>query len=91
MASTFRKITLRRTPCDGPCPVYELTILGTGEVTYLGEAHVAKAGAHSWRISGRRLERLAEAFERARYSRLEDRYTSREFTDAPGCLTSVEY
>jgi hypothetical protein len=91
MASTFRKITLRRTPCDGPCPVYELTILGTGEVTYLGEAHVAKAGAHSWRISGRRLERLAEAFERARYSCLEDRYTSREFTDAPGCLTSVEY
>jgi hypothetical protein len=91
MASTFRKITLRRTPCYGPCPVYELTILGTGEVTYLGEAHVAKAGAHSWRISGRRLERLAEAFERARYSRLEDRYTSREFTDAPGCLTSVEY
>jgi hypothetical protein len=91
MASTFRKITLRRTPCYGPCPVYELTILGTGEVTYLGEAHVAKAGAHSWRISGRRLERVAEAFERARYSRLEDRYTSREFTDAPGCLTSVEY
>ena len=91
MASTFRKITLRRTPCYGPCPVYELTILGTGEVTYLGEAHVAKAGAHSWRISGRRLERLAEAFERARYSRLEDRYTSREFTDASGCLTSVEY
>jgi hypothetical protein len=91
MASTFRKITLRRTPCYGPCPVYELTILGTGEVTYLGEAHVARAGAHNWTISGRRLERLAEAFERARYSRLEDRYVSREFTDAPGCLTSIEY
>ena len=91
MASTFRKITLRRTPCYGPCPVYELTILGTGEVTYLGEAHVARAGVHSWRISGRRLERLAEAFERARYSRLEDHYTSREFTDAPGCLTSIQY
>src|SRR5918997_5897033 len=91
MASTFRKITLRRTPCYGPCPVYELAILGTGEVTYLGEAHVARAGVHSWRISRRRLERLAEAFERARYSRLEDHYTSREFTDAPGCLTSIEY
>ena len=91
MASTFRKITLRRTPCYGPCPVYELTILGTGEVTYLGEGRVARTGSHSWRISGRRLERLAEAFERARYSHLEDRYTSREFADAPGCLTSIEY
>jgi hypothetical protein len=91
MAPTFRKITLRRTPCDGPCPVYELTILGTGEVTYLGEANVARTGEHRWGISERRLERLAEAFERARYSRLEDRYTGREFADAPGCLTSIEY
>src|SRR5918992_3320780 len=91
MASRVTKVTLERTPCHGPCPVYRLAVFGSGEVEYLGEAHVAKAGAHSWRISGRRLERLAEAFERARYSRLEDRYTSREFTDAPGCLTSVEY
>jgi hypothetical protein len=91
MASTFMKITLRRTPCQGPCPAYDITIRGTGEVTYLGEARVAKAGAHGWRISRRRLDRLAEAFERARYPRLEDGYTIREFTDAPGCLTSIEY
>jgi Domain of unknown function (DUF6438) len=91
MTSTVRKITLRRTPCYSPCPVYEVTVWGTGEVAYFGEAHVDKAGAHRWRISRRRLDRLARAFERARYSRLEDGYTSREFTDAPGCLTSIEY
>jgi hypothetical protein len=91
MTSTVRKITLRRTPCYGPCPVYEVTVSGTGEVEYSGEAHVARAGTHRWKISRRRLQRLAEAFERANYSRLEDRYTSREFTDAPGCLTSIEY
>lgn len=91
MASRITRITLQRTPCDGPCPVYRLTILDTGEVQYLGEAHVARTGPHTWKISGRRLERLAEAFERARYSRLEDRYTNREFGDAPGCRTSIEY
>jgi hypothetical protein len=91
MTSTVRKITLKRTPCYGPCPVYEVTVSGTGEVEYSGEAHVARAGTHRWKISRRRLQRLAEAFERANYSRLEDRYTSREFTDAPGCLTSIEY
>jgi hypothetical protein len=91
MTSTVRKITLQRTPCYGPCPVYRVTVFGTGEVEYFGEAHVAKAGAHRWRISRRRLDRLAEAFERARYFCLEDGYTSREFTDAPGCLTSIEY
>jgi hypothetical protein len=91
MTSAVRKITLKRTPCYGPCPVYEVTVSGTGEVEYSGEAHVARAGTHRWKISQRRLQRLAEAFERARYSRLEEAYTSREFTDAPGCLTSIEY
>jgi len=91
MTSRIKKITLRRTPCHGPCPVYKVTILGMGEVMYLGEAHVDKAGAHRWRISGRRLQRLAEAFKKVGYSRLEDSYTSREFVGAPGCLTSVEY
>jgi hypothetical protein len=91
MTSRVRKITLQRTPCQGPYPAYEVTVRGTGEVEYFGEAHVDKAGAHRWKISRRRLQRLAEAFERAGYSRLADRYTSREFTDAPGCLTSIEY
>jgi hypothetical protein len=91
MASTVRKITLRRTPGYGPCPVYQVVVQGTGEVSYFGEAHVDKPGTHRWRISSRRLQRLAEAFQRAGYSRLEDSYTSHEFTGAPGCLTSIEY
>jgi hypothetical protein len=91
MISEIRKITLQRTPCHGPCPVYRVKVSGTGEVEYFGKAHVARAGTYRWRISRRRLERLAEAFERARYSLLEDSYTNREFTDAPGCLTSIEY
>src|ERR687894_241291 len=91
MASRISKVTLERTPCQGPCPVYRVTVFGSGDVRYFGEAHVARTGAHRWKISGRRLERLAEAFERARYSRLEDRYTDREFAGAPGCMTSVEY
>jgi hypothetical protein len=91
MTSRVRKITLRRTPCQGPYPAYEVTVRGTGEVEYFGEAQVDKAGAHRWKISRRRLQRLAETFERAGYPRLADRYTNREFTDAPGCLTSIEY
>jgi hypothetical protein len=91
VTSTVRNITLKRTPCYGPCPVYTVTVFGTGEVRYFGEAHVDKPGAHSWKISRRRLQRLVEAFEKADYSRLLDAYTSREFTDAPGCLTSIEY
>jgi len=91
LTSAIRKITLKRTPCQGPCPVYEVTVSGAGDVEYSGEAHVDKTGAHRWKISRRRLQRLAEAFKTANYSRLEDSYTSREFAGAPGCVTSIEY
>ncbi len=91
MPSEVSRITLQRTPCDGPCPVYKLTVLGTGTVRYSGKAHVDKTGKHEWKFSRRRLQRLAEAFENARYSRMQDRYTDREFAGAPGCLTSIEY
>jgi uncharacterized protein DUF6438 len=91
MSSRIRKFTLQRTPCNGPCPVYRVTTLGTGEVEYFGEANVAETGTHRWRISRRRLERLQEAFERAKYVYLADKYTGCEVSDAPGCLISVEY
>jgi hypothetical protein len=91
MASRIRKITLQRTPCNGTCPVYRVTILGTGEVEYFGEANVAKTGTHRWGISRGRLERLEEAFKRAKYVYLAENYTECEVTDAPGCLISVEY
>ena len=91
VSSKIREITLQRTPCYGPCPVYKVTVSGTGEVEYFGEAHVDKAGTYRWRISRRRLQRLQEAFERANYLYLEDDYTEYGVTDAPGCSTSVEY
>ena len=91
MPPKVARIMLQRTPCDGPCPVYELTIRGTGEVEYSGEAHVHNKGKHEWKISERRLQRLAQAFDNARYSRMQDRYADREFAGAPGCLSSIEY
>jgi hypothetical protein len=91
MASKIGKITLERTPCHGPCPVYKVTVLGTGVVEYFGEARVDRAGTHRWRISRRRLQRLEEALERANYLRLKDDYTECGASCAPRCLTSVEY
>jgi hypothetical protein len=91
MTAKIRKITLERTPCYGPCPVYKVTVSGAGEVEYFGEACVDKAGTHRWRISRRRLQRLEVVFERANYLHLEDDYTEHGVTDAPSCLTSVEY
>jgi hypothetical protein len=91
MTSKITKITLERTPGYGPCPVYKLAVSGTGEVEYSGRANVAREGTHRWRISRRRLQRLAEALEKARFLRLEDEYTSCGESDAPSCSIAVEY
>jgi hypothetical protein len=91
MSAKVTKITLERTPCRGPCPAYKVTVLGTGEVEYAGSANVSRAGTHRWRISRRRLQRLAEALERAKFPRLEDEYTSCGPTGAQGCTICVEY
>jgi hypothetical protein len=91
MTSKITKITLERTPCYGSCPVYKVTVSAAGVVEYFGEAHVHKAGTHRWRISRRRLQRLAEALERANYLHLEGDYTRGGKGDAPGCSISVEY
>jgi Domain of unknown function (DUF6438) len=91
MAHRFERITLRRTPCYGHCPVYEVMISSTGAVEYSGEWFVAREGVHRWQISPQRVRLLAEAFERAGYRALRDEYTRAEMTDASSCLTSIEF
>jgi Domain of unknown function (DUF6438) len=91
MAHRFERVTLRRTLCYGHCPVYKVTVSSTGEVEYSGEWFVAREGVHRWQISPQRVRLLAEAFERAGYRALRDEYTRAEMTDAPSCLTSIEY
>ena len=91
MPSRVKQITLERTPCRGPCPAYSVAVSSTGEVVYSGEAHVERSGTHRWRVSRRRLQRLAEALETAKYRRLEGDYSGGGAAEAPGCLISVEY
>lgn len=88
-------ITLDRGPCYGTCPVYGLTVLGTGLVRYAGRAHVGTTGADSATISVGDVERLLVEFERVGYDTLPARYSYGEPTcstyvsDAPSAVTSL--
>uniref|UniRef100_UPI0038D014C2 DUF6438 domain-containing protein n=1 Tax=Oleomonas cavernae TaxID=2320859 RepID=UPI0038D014C2 len=52
LAST--EITLRRGSCYGPCPIYGVTIRGTGDVTWSGYRYVAFAGTLDYRVAPKR-------------------------------------
>ncbi len=42
-----RLASLRRTPCFGACPVFGVDVWSDGQVTWLGERHVARLGAYT--------------------------------------------
>lgn len=87
----IRKLTLRREPCYGTCPVYEVTLLADGTVTWVGEIFVDSVGPASWTIPIDRVLQIQEALRRAGFRSLADSYTGYDMTDAPSCNIMVEF
>src|SRR5215467_4968757 len=84
------RITLNRSPCDGRCPTYEIEIHGDGTVLYDGKANVDTKGRHTAKISRASLVELVDAFRKADYFSLSDRYVS-GVTDHPVYETSISF
>ena len=68
-------ITLERSPCDGKCPAYKLTISADGGVVFEGHSHVKEVGIARSRITQEQLKQLVAEFERIKYFSLNDRYS----------------
>jgi hypothetical protein len=81
-------VTLRRTACYGTCPVYAVTIDGSGLVQYLGEWHVDIPGAQTSRIPPEKLKDLLRDFEGIHFFDLQDKY-SESCTDQPTAIISI--
>ena len=81
-------VTLRRTACYGTCPVYAVTIHGSGLVEYLGEIHVDIPGAQTGRIPPEKLIDLLRDFECIHFFDLQDKY-SESCTDQPTTIISI--
>src|SRR6266404_8387909 len=84
------RITLKRGPCYGRCPTYEVEIQGDGTVLYDGKANVATKGRHKAKISHASLVELVDVFRKGGYFSLSDRYVS-GVTDNPVYETSISF
>lgn len=84
---TFREsvslIGLKRTPCFGTCPVYELVLNNDGSVVYKGERFVEKEGTLTGQVNARDYNRLAEYIVTNDLKSLADEYRVGA-TDLPG-------
>ena len=88
-------ITLERTVCYGPCPIYKLTIIADGTVTFEGRQNVKVKGLVKSRINRDDLRNLIAAFEAASYFSLNESYETQKdgcpevWTDNPSAITSI--
>jgi hypothetical protein len=82
-------ITLRRGPCFGFCPVYEVTIQADGRATWRGERFVERLGAYEGEIGLEDFRRVAGVVERSGFLSWDDEYTSGT-VDTPDYHLTVE-
>src|SRR2546427_11388530 len=67
-------ITLERTVCYGPCPIYKLTIIADGTVTFEGRQNGKVKGLVKSRINRDDLRNLMAVVEAASYFSLNNSY-----------------
>jgi hypothetical protein len=72
------RIELQRTACYGSCPVYSVTIEGTGKVIYNGVQNVVEQGIRETTIADDQLVELANEFLRLWFFDAKDRYAGQE-------------
>lgn len=84
------RITLERTTCFGSCPAYRVEIGGDGSVAYQGRGYVVVTGEHHDHISKDSLRQILEAFRKADYFSLRDKYIY-GVTDNPTTTTSISF
>ena len=76
-------IGIKRTPCFGGCPVYEMVLRNDGRVAYRGERFIEEEGFFNGHLNTQTYTRLAEFIMTNDLKNLKDEYRI-SATDLPG-------
>ncbi|WP_156119767.1 DUF6438 domain-containing protein [Leptolyngbya sp. KIOST-1] len=87
---SIAQVILERGMCFGECPVYKVTLLANGTVTWLGELFVKTTGPASWLVPTTRVTDIEKALHQANFRSLADLYEP-DMTCQPSCKITVEY
>ncbi len=69
-------LSMKKTSCYGPCPVYELIIHKNGFVKLTAEEHLDLKGEFYTTLPGSKLRTLISKFKKAGFFEMEGQYTS---------------
>jgi hypothetical protein len=85
------RISFERTQCFGDCPIYKVTVAGDGTVSWHGEAFVKTKGSAVAQIAPEKVRGLFEAFRKAEFFWLFDRYIATGIADVPYHITTIAF
>lgn len=82
-STEITSVTLRRGPCFGMCPVYEVTLAADGAATWSGERFVDRVGSYQGQVDLNDYGRLARFIQRAGFFGWDSEYVAANITDLP--------
>jgi len=80
-------ITMEKTACYGKCPVYTITIYGTGKAEYEGRKNVKKLGKYQMQLNPDETLKIFKAFDASNFSDFQSEYDT-GVTDVPSTIIS---
>ncbi|WP_439882482.1 DUF6438 domain-containing protein [Pontibacter sp. MBLB2868] len=75
-------LQIQKTPCYGPCPAYEATVMENGMVTFVGWDNVPVSDTVQMCFTEKEMNELKKAIEKLDYTSLQTSYGS-QWTDIP--------
>ncbi len=82
LSTLEKKIELKKSPCFGSCPVFNLTLYDKGVLEYHGIQNVEKLGYYTRIIPVKAYNKLIETFEAADLDQFDDDYPN-QIVDFP--------
>lgn len=86
----YESVTLERTPCYGPCPVYTVTLHRSGEAELHGERNLPLSGDFVGELDALSFGRLCYALDHFHFNEFKDSYAPpMRWTDDTTCIVTV--
>ena len=84
-------IRLEKQECYGTCPVYNITVYGTGKVEYEGKKHIKREGKFKKELSSQEINQLFNAYECANFFDFKSEYDEPDLQDLPTTYVTFKH
>ncbi len=81
-------VTLRKTPCYGHCPEFNVSITKKGNVTYRGIKNVLVKGKRTFKLTDNQFTKLKKMLDKTSFSKYRNTYNNANIKDLPSTYIS---